>query len=109
MSFSPSMVCTRKTYMLSKRLRTANVLIVVCTLLFAALAGVTGLQPVQAQGSKANFEKTACKFDMPQGMTEGKDVQCGFMVVPEDHAKPDGATIKLAVAIVKSTADKPAD
>ncbi len=43
------------------------------------------------------FEEGPCAFDVP----EGAPVVCGFVVVPEDHNDPDGATIKLAVAVVK--------
>ena len=31
----------------------------------------------------ATFEKTDCPFDVP----EGTPVECGFVVVPEDHSK----------------------
>ena len=49
------------------------------------------------------FEKTDCWFKEPLG----RDVECGWLIVPEDHAKPDGKTIKLAVARFKSDASKP--
>jgi pimeloyl-ACP methyl ester carboxylesterase len=34
-------------------------------------------------------------------------LQCGFVTVPERHAHPEGRTIKLAVAILKSRSDRP--
>ena len=43
------------------------------------------------------FEKARCPFDVP----EGTPVECGFVVVPEDHNDPAGPTIRLAVAILK--------
>jgi pimeloyl-ACP methyl ester carboxylesterase len=49
------------------------------------------------------FEKTDCWFKKPLG----RDVECGWLIVPEDHTKPDDKTIKLAVARFKSDADKP--
>jgi len=49
------------------------------------------------------FEKTDCWFKEPPG----RDVECGWVIVPEDHAKPDGKTIKLAVARFKSDAAQP--
>ena len=49
------------------------------------------------------FEKTDCWFKEPPG----RDVECGWVIVPEDHARPDGQTIKLAVARFKSDASKP--
>ncbi|HTP06964.1 MAG TPA: alpha/beta fold hydrolase [Anaerolineae bacterium] len=49
------------------------------------------------------YEKTDCWFKPPIG----RDVECGWLIVPEDHAKPDGNTIKLAVARFKSDASQP--
>ncbi|MEP7286607.1 MAG: alpha/beta fold hydrolase, partial [Chloroflexota bacterium] len=48
------------------------------------------------------FEPSACKFDIPNNLQEGKNLHCGFVIVPEDHSKPDGPTIKLAIAQLKS-------
>jgi PBP1b-binding outer membrane lipoprotein LpoB len=39
------------------------------------------LQPV------ASFESSPCPFDVP----EGAPVECGFVVVPEDHNEPGGS------------------
>lgn len=36
-------------------------------------------------------------------------VRCGFLRVPEDHAKPQGRTIELAVAVVEPKSNRPAD
>lgn len=44
----------------------------------------------------ATFEKADCPFDVP----EGAPVDCGFVVVPEDHNDPAGPTIRLAVAVL---------
>ncbi len=49
----------------------------------------------------ATFDEAPCPFDVP----EGAPVECGFVVVPEDHNAPDGPTIKLAVAVVKDESD----
>jgi pimeloyl-ACP methyl ester carboxylesterase len=48
------------------------------------------------------FEEGPCPFDVP----EGAPLVCGFVVVPEDHNDPDGATIKLAVAVVKDETEE---
>jgi len=41
---------------------------------------------------------------------EGKDVECGYVNVPEEYSNPNGSTIRLAVAIIKShSPDKAAD
>ncbi|MFN8498365.1 MAG: alpha/beta hydrolase [Anaerolineae bacterium] len=41
-------------------------------------------------------------------VVEGRDVACGYLTVPAHHAAPDGPTIKLAVAVIKSTGESPA-
>jgi pimeloyl-ACP methyl ester carboxylesterase len=48
------------------------------------------------------FEQTACFFEIPPNHIEGETMQCGFVIVPEDHRDPSGATIKLATVIFKS-------
>ncbi len=53
------------------------------------------LEPVAA------FEEAPCPFDLPQGLGEGEDVECGYLVVPEDRADPGGPTVRLAVAIFR--------
>jgi pimeloyl-ACP methyl ester carboxylesterase len=45
----------------------------------------------------ATFEEGPCPFDVP----EGASVDCGFVVVPEDHNDPEGPTINLALAIFR--------
>ncbi|MCI0714464.1 MAG: alpha/beta hydrolase [Chloroflexi bacterium] len=53
-------------------------------------------------GSTPTFEETDCFEDLPDFY------RCGFVTVPELHAEPDGATIRLAVAIIPSFSDTPA-
>lgn len=53
------------------------------------------------------FEATACPVPPPTSVIAGKDVICGYVTVPETHTQPDGATIELAVAVLKSPADDP--
>jgi len=48
------------------------------------------------------FESTTCIFEVPSHHIEGETVQCGFVIVPEDHRAPTGPKIKLAVAIFKA-------
>jgi pimeloyl-ACP methyl ester carboxylesterase len=36
-------------------------------------------------------------------------VRCGYIRVPEDHAKPGGRTIELAVAVIEPKSNKPRD
>ena len=78
------------------------------TVLVALILSACNAQPTPQAGtatatSGQGFEETACWFKEPLG----RDVECGWVTVPEDHAKPDGKTIKLAVARFKSDASNP--
>ncbi|HLJ69076.1 MAG TPA: alpha/beta hydrolase [Chloroflexota bacterium] len=71
--------------------------------LLLLLAGSLTIPRAWAQTAPApRFDAASCPFKMGAGLQEGKDVRCGYLVVPEDHANPSGPTIKLAVAIFKS-------
>lgn len=50
----------------------------------------------------AVFEKVSCPFRLPTGVSEGKNVDCGYLVVPEDRADPQSRSIRLAVAIFRN-------
>ncbi len=50
----------------------------------------------------AVFEKVSCPFRLPVGVSEGKDVDCGYLVVPEDRSDPQSRSIRLAVAIFRN-------
>jgi pimeloyl-ACP methyl ester carboxylesterase len=54
------------------------------------------------------FQQAPCPFTLGQGLVEGKDVRCGFVVVPEDRSQPKSPTIRLAVAIFKTSSPHPA-
>ncbi|MEN9936776.1 MAG: hypothetical protein RLZZ387_3355 [Chloroflexota bacterium] len=56
----------------------------------------------------AAFQPGPCTFELPAGIEDGRDVECGTLTVPEQHAQPDGPTIQLAVAIFRSTGASPA-
>ena len=60
------------------------------------------------QPATPRFEPTACHFKLGAGLVAGRDVRCGFVVVPEDRSVPRGRTIRLAVAIFKSPRPHPA-
>jgi len=86
-----------------------------------ALAGVLvalSLVPVRPGPAAAQdeplttFEAADCPFALPPFLEEGKTVSCGYVTVPEFHDDPEGGTIRLAVAILASTAStarNPAD
>ena len=48
------------------------------------------------------FEQGSCPFKV----SEGAVVECGFVVLPEDHSDPTGPTIRLAVAIIKDHSEE---
>jgi pimeloyl-ACP methyl ester carboxylesterase len=58
-------------------------------------------------GQSSAFDPAACMFKLPVGIKDGDGVQCGYLTVPEDHSNPDGPTLRLAVAIIKSRATNP--
>jgi pimeloyl-ACP methyl ester carboxylesterase len=49
------------------------------------------------QEPRASFEAAPCPFDVPQGAP----VECGFVIVPEDHNNPASETIRIALAILR--------
>ncbi|NWF70856.1 MAG: alpha/beta fold hydrolase [Chloroflexi bacterium] len=51
-------------------------------------------RPAQAQ-ERPLFEEAECLFPAIEGVT------CGYLIVPEDRRRPDGATVELAVAIIR--------
>lgn len=61
----------------------------------------------QAQDPTASFEAAPCMFDFPILYQEGEDLECGYLTVPERHEQPDGPTIRLAVAVIKSQVPAP--
>ena len=78
------------------------------TLLMMALSRSRANQTQPAQPStirvekanySADYEQARCPFRRPLGAS----VTCGFLSVPEDRTQPDGPTIRLPVAIFKST------
>ena len=83
-------------------------------LALAVLASGTGLlvsllhrQP-NPPPATPTFQTASCPFKLAAGVAEGKDVRCGYLTVPEDHSRPQGPTIRLAVAIFKSAYTSPA-
>lgn len=50
------------------------------------------------------FEPAACAFAVPAG----QDPLCGYLLVPENRARPGSATLRLHVAVFRSTSPHPA-
>lgn len=89
-------------------MRRSIAVVLVAVLAIAGLPGVPLTAPDAAPEGMPRFEPGACPFRLASGQVEGKTVDCGFVVVPEQHAKPDGPTIRLAVARFHSTKPDPA-
>jgi pimeloyl-ACP methyl ester carboxylesterase len=49
------------------------------------------------------FEPTDCWWTLP----ESQPVECGYLVVPEDRAKPDGNQVRIATAILRHPGGNP--
>src|SRR3712207_6388619 len=85
--------------------------------LFAALAALVAFAlvicpgvapaagPAQAR-YEPRFESAPCP-DLPEPVAL-PTARCGFLVVPENRSRPEGRTIRLAVAIVPAVSPQPA-
>ena len=81
-------------------------------LLLAALF-VSACQPIQAPSVAGvpaeattytpRFEPEACRYEI----AEGDQVECGYLIVPEDRSNPDGPTIRVYVVNFKAKAANP--
>src|SRR6478672_10509354 len=61
--------------------------------------------PVLAQDTTPQVEKADCWMALPDGVVEGQNLECGYLVVPEDRTSSDGKTIQLAYAVLHASAD----
>lgn len=79
-------------------------LLLLASLVVGAVAGssLAGRSAV-AQVDVPRFEGAGCLFPVPPG----EHVECGYLIVPEDRARPGSPLIRLAVAILRSTSGKP--
>ncbi len=71
-----------------------------------------GASPATAQGAPGDFIPSECMFEgIDLGLTQLDGAmlgfECGYVVVPERHANPDGPTIRLPVAVRRATAPDP--
>ncbi|MBS1795654.1 MAG: alpha/beta hydrolase [Acidobacteria bacterium] len=78
------------------------------TIIFSALlvcfVQLLGFSNVTAQQPVPRFETGDCAVPAPP---DEKNIVCGYLVVPEKRAAPNGRTIRLPIAILKSTAANP--
>jgi pimeloyl-ACP methyl ester carboxylesterase len=77
-----------------------------------ALVGGYGIfravSPSSRQAISPFQQVTPCPFGLGVGLIEAQSVRCGWLSVPEDWSQPQGATIRLAVAIFKTSSPHPA-
>ncbi len=75
------------------------------SLQIALAFSISSTLPLGAQAA-ARFEPGPCPFEGGAWL-EGENLDCGTLVVPESRDRPGGRTLRLAVAILRSSADEP--
>ncbi|MCB0171621.1 MAG: alpha/beta fold hydrolase [Anaerolineae bacterium] len=83
-------------------------LVLVLTFFLSHPLSATGHSLIQQRTDA--FEPADCPFENPffSFITpESQGFECGYVTVPEQHADPDGPTIRLPVAILKASGDNP--
>ena len=83
-------------------------LIAICTAVATALPLASSANAdARSKPRVPRFEPTACPTK-PVPTTLPANARCGFLVVPQNRAKPDGRTIDLTVGIVPAASRHPA-
>jgi pimeloyl-ACP methyl ester carboxylesterase len=77
--------------------------------LLTNLAGLSHKSTPPPTSVKIRFQTAACPFTPGDGITEGKELTCGYLTVPEDRGNAQSRAIQLAVAIFKPSATVPSD
>jgi pimeloyl-ACP methyl ester carboxylesterase len=70
------------------------------------LIAMSVASPSGAHAATPRFEPSDCP-KTPEPIPDLQKARCGFLVVPENRAKPNGRNIRLAVAIIRAM-EKPA-
>jgi pimeloyl-ACP methyl ester carboxylesterase len=73
-----------------------------------AVTGAWVALPTPVTAGVPRFETGPCAYRLGAGQDDGQSVVCGFVVVAERHAVPEGRTIRLPVAIYKALSPTPA-
>jgi pimeloyl-ACP methyl ester carboxylesterase len=63
-------------------------------------ARTSAVTPASMVGPR--FEPAPCPFTPAADQVEGHSLSCGFVLVPENRARPEGNWLRLAVAVFKS-------
>jgi len=80
-----------------------------CSLLLVAPACTSEETPEVGSANLGVFEEAPCPIELPDGVEEGRDVSCGYVEVPEFHAKPEGRSLRIPLAVVRALSESPAD
>ncbi|MBE2268242.1 MAG: alpha/beta fold hydrolase [Anaerolinea sp.] len=73
--------------------------------MYFAFIALLLVSPLAAQESVPRFEPAPCPFNYPARY----HVECGYVVTPEVHSDPDGAAIRVMVAIFPARSSTPAE
>jgi len=71
-------------------------------LAFAGILASPVSAATAAAGTLPQYEAAECWFPVPKG----QKAECGYMTVAENHAEPDGRTVRLPVVVIKASAGK---
>jgi pimeloyl-ACP methyl ester carboxylesterase len=77
----------------------ARAIIVALVLVLGLGAPVKAQAGFPAEGEIPRFEEVACAT-LASSLLQVEDVTCGYLVVPQVHQDPTGATLRLGVAIL---------
>jgi pimeloyl-ACP methyl ester carboxylesterase len=55
-----------------------------------------------SQERTPRFERVTCDYPVPQPIPQDQNRECGYVVVPESRARPNGRTFKLAVVVYRA-------
>jgi len=89
----------------SRRARIAAILLTGLALTACASSDLSDQQLDElAAGTLAVFDPYRCPFEV----YEGEEIDCGYLIVPEDRSDPDTLEVELAVAILRSPNPNPA-
>src|SRR5450755_1419813 len=92
---------------LTPRRHVRLLLVAMVVMVLVVLAGGYGVfravSPSSRQPTSAFQQQTPCPFGLGGGLIDTQSVRCGWLSVPEDWSQPQGPTIRLAVAIFKTS------
>ena len=70
-------------------------------LVLAGILTIAG-QSTASADALPRYEKQECWFPVPKK----QKAECGFMTVEENHAQPNGRTVRLPVVVIKASSGK---